>query len=33
MASEARDAATGLSQHAETLKPEVDAFIRNVKAS
>ena len=33
MAGEARDAATDLSQQAETLKREVDDFIRNVKAS
>ena len=33
MAGEARDAATELSQQAETLKREVDDFIRNVKAS
>ena len=33
MAGEARDAATDLSQQAETLKREVEDFIRNVKAS
>jgi hypothetical protein len=33
MAGEARDAAVDLSQQAETLKREVDAFIISVKAS
>jgi len=33
MAGDARDAAVDLSQQAETLKREVDAFIISVKAS
>ena len=33
MASEARDSAVELSQQAETLKREVDEFIRSVRAS